>query len=120
MTAERMGGREAWWEFVKAQSRLPALETRQQEAFEPMRITPKQLQAIQERERRFASPAEIARAEALGDRAEECPHCGGAGVVGMRMNPGELAIHAPCECQPLEARAAYAGIPSRYRAATLG
>lgn len=35
------------------------------------------------------------------------------------MKPGELAIHAPCECQPLEARAAYAGIPARYRSATL-
>lgn len=39
--------------------------------------------------------------------------------MGYRVKPGALAVHAPCSCQPLAARARGAGIDSKFLTATL-
>lgn len=78
------------------------------------------LKRWQAAQRSAASPSEIARAEALGDRRDElCPKCDGARMVAVRSAPGQLAVAMPCECMPLEERAALAGIPRMFEAATL-
>lgn len=79
------------------------------------------LRAAQARERSLASPSEIERAEALRDAVEDyCVVCGGARFVGRRLKPGEPAVAVPCQaCTTLEERSARAGIPRRYRAATI-
>ena len=87
---------------------------------EPL-MTLERLKRIQERERQSASPAEIERAEALGDvHSHRCSTCEDARWLGVRMKPGALAVAVPCiDCTTLEERAANAGIEARYRSATV-
>ena len=119
MTADRMGGREVWWEFVQAQARLTSLETRPPIPSEPIAVQAliTRLKALQEVERKAASPAELARAAALGDlrAADACEHCGGARFVGVKVREGEPAVAVPCwECVTLEDRAQWAGVPRKF------
>ena len=117
LTVARLG-REAWRETVTAQARLTSSETSHQGR--SALITAEQLRAIQERERRLASPTELARAESLGDLHDgRCPLCDGARMVAVRVREGEPAVPMPCECMPLEERATRAGIPRRFLDADL-
>lgn len=82
------------------------------------------LRAYQAKQREIASrhsPVEIERAKALGDiEVDRCDQCDGARWVGVRMNPGGLAVPVPCRaCTTLEERAQNAGIEARYRSATI-
>ena len=121
LTVARLG-REAWRETVRAQARLTSSETPRPTRSEPL-LTVEMLRTIQERQRRFASPTELARAEALGDlrEADSCEHCGGARFVGVKAREGEPAVAVPCwECVTLEERAQWAGVPRKFLNADVG
>lgn len=115
LTVARLG-RAEWRATVHAQARLTSSETRRNTRSEPL-LTVEMLRAIQDRERRFASPTELARAEALGDlqASESCEHCQGARFVGVKVREGEPAVAVPCwECVTLEERATWAGVPRKF------
>jgi DNA replication protein DnaC len=79
-------------------------------------ISREQLAAIQERNRREATPAELARAEALGDvREARCNRCGDAQIVLVKAYPDKPGVAVACECVPLDLRAQWAGIPERFK-----
>jgi DNA replication protein DnaC len=124
VTRDRVG-RDGWAEAVKDQIRLTTSMTPRRTPFEPIGefLTMDRLKAYQAKQREIASrisPAELRRAEALGDLREEvCPKCDGAQYVAARVNEGALATAVPCECMPLEERARRAGIPQRFYAATI-
>ena len=120
LTPARLG-REAWRETVRAEARLTSSESPRRTRSEPL-ISVEMLRRVQERERRLASPSELARAEALGDRrANVCEHCQGARVVGVKVREGDPPAAVPCwECVTLEERAEWAGIPRKFIGADVG
>ena len=120
LTPARLG-REAWRETVRAEARLTSSESPRRTRSEPL-ITVEMLRSVQERERRLASPSELARAEALGDRRTiACEHCQGARYVGVKVREGEPPVAVPCwECVTLEERAQWAGVPRKFIDADVG
>lgn len=81
-------------------------------------LTIERYRAIAARNRVEATAAEL-EAAGGGPEPPACARCGGGRFV-LERNRGErVGRPVPCDCLPLEARAALAGIPPRYRGATL-
>lgn len=124
LTPARLG-REAWRATVADEFRRTTASsaTSRRTRSEPL-ISVEMLRKVQERERRFASPSELARAEALGDLqaiASVCEHCQGARFVGVSVRDGEPPVAVPCwQCVTLEERAQMAGIPRKFLRADVG
>lgn len=115
LTPERLG-REQWRRQARAVMEPVVVSAPSRPPRERL-MTVDAYRAITARNRASATPAELEQAEA--DAPRECEQCDGARFLLVR-GPGErLSKPVPCDCLPLGARAALAGIPPRYQKATL-
>lgn len=114
-------GREQWRRQVATSQRAtaPAVDSPPSHRRPEPLLTTASYQAIAARNRAQATPAELEWASAEGPVTPVCERCGGGRFVLERV-PGErVGRPVPCDCLPLSARAALAGIDARYRTATL-
>lgn len=114
-------GREEWRATVGAQHRLSQGSSKTP-AGRPIRwFTSENLRAMQERNRAVATPAQLERAREQRDQAvpETCELCAGGRFVLTRLSPTSTPVPVPCDCMPLEERAALAGVPPRFRGAVV-
>lgn len=115
----RTEGRAAWREWVAREASLSPSTSRRAR---PMgQFNREWLRKFQARNRAEATPAELLRAERLGDVLDSesgCEVCGGAQFVLVKVDPMRPGIGVPCSCVPLSVRAGMAGIPERYQGAT--